>query len=612
MRAGQPFNMRYPLVEVEGSYGTIMATENWAQPRYTSSRLTKLADNMLKETTTDIVQEWTPTYDDTELMPVIFSSLGFYNIVNGSTGIAVGISSSIPQFNLKEVNSAMVKLLEDPDVSFDDIVCYPDFATGATIINRDEVKEALRTGYGKCIVRAKIDYDKKNHALVVKELPYGIYSNKICNKIESLVSKDENFGIININDLSAEKADLRIYLDKGVDPEEMKEKLYQKTSLQDTFKINMMMLEDGRFPRLFTWKEALSQHLEHEKRTYRNMYYNMREKRKARLSIVEGMLLAIAKVDEVIEVIKSASSTSAANKNLQKLLEVNEQQAKAILEIKLSRLAKMETKKYRDEKKTLESEIKELTAILESEDLLKKKMIERFDKVSKEFGDARRTEITQQEVRKLSEMPSVVKDVAVLYTDKGYIKKVLLSDYKPQKSDTLVYKGPDDEMMYLISSLGKAYRLKTSSLRFNDNGDKGQAFGALLKMEQNETINSVCTDAVEHDEMFVIVSSNNKIKAVNWKDVFGTMQMPSGMECYPEAETVVFSDVCSPDGFISIETDKNVCLQVRFDDIRPQGKKGTGVKAMRLRDGENIVNAWYSRKKDDKFFGNRGVCGKRI
>ena len=181
MRSGQPFSMRYPLVEVEGSYGNQTETGNWAASRYTSSRLSTLANYLIQETDKYSVDEWVDNYDDTAQYPRVLSSLGFYNIVNGSFGIAVGLASSIPQFNLKEVNQALIKLLKNSDVDDDEIVCLPDFATGGIIINKDEVIESLKKGTGKAaIIQAKIDYDSKEHCLIVSELPYGVYTNTVC------------------------------------------------------------------------------------------------------------------------------------------------------------------------------------------------------------------------------------------------------------------------------------------------------------------------------------------------------------------------------------------------------------------------------------------------
>ena len=213
MRAGQPFSYRYPLIEVEGSYGTLLSSGSWAAPRYTSSRLSPLAEYLFKDIEKDTIKEWRDNYDDTEQYPMVLPSKGFFNLVNGGYGIGVGLASSIPQYNLKELNNALIKLLWNPDISFDEIYCAPDFATGAILLNANEVKESHKNGRGKaCKLRAIIEWDSSERCLNVTEIPYMLYTETICKELEEILNSEENPGIERFNDLTGEKVYIKIYL----------------------------------------------------------------------------------------------------------------------------------------------------------------------------------------------------------------------------------------------------------------------------------------------------------------------------------------------------------------------------------------------------------------
>ena len=294
MRSGQPFAMRYPLIEVEGSYGNLMESGNWAASRYTSSRLSEISESLFNDIKKETILEWRDNYDDTEQYPSVLTSKGFYNIVNGTMGIGVGAASSIPAFNLNDVNKALIHLLWNPDCSFEEIYCAPDFATGAILLNEEEVKESLKNGTGfACKLRAIIDYDTKERVLIVKEIPYGVYTNTICKELEDILNGDENPGIDRFNDLTGEKPLIKIYLKRNASPEKVLRYLYKKTSLQSHYGINMTMLKDGRFPQVFSWKAALTEHLRHEKEVYIRGFNFDLKKIKARLHIVEGIIIGI-------------------------------------------------------------------------------------------------------------------------------------------------------------------------------------------------------------------------------------------------------------------------------------------------------------------------------
>ena len=464
MRSGQPFSLRYPLVEVEGSYGNQTETGNWAASRYTSSRLSPLANYLIDETDKYTIDEWADNYDDTEQYPRVLSSLGFYNIVNGSFGIAVGLASSIPQFNLKEVNDAMIALLKDPDIDEDKIICLPDFATGGTIINKDEVIESLKKGTGKAaIIQAKIDYDEKDNCLVVSELPYGVYTNTICTELEKLAEKDDNFPIVRINDLTGEQVCIKLYLNKISKPQDIIEYLYQNTSLQSSYSINLTMLREGRFPQVYRWKDALIEHLQHESNVYTKMYQHLIAIYTDKLYTFAALIKAVQRIDEVVNIIKQASSTKEANKALQELLQIEEKYAKAILDMRLARLTKLELESLIDERDKVFAEKQRIANILSDKDLFIAEMIKRFKEVSKKFGDNRRTQVIQKEIvaPQKTKKEKAVESVVVCYTDNGYIKSIPAAKYRPVSGNLGCIETTTDGYIQIYNTK-KVYRLNLS------------------------------------------------------------------------------------------------------------------------------------------------------
>ena len=483
MRNGQPFSMRYPLVEIEGSSGNLIETGNWAASRYTSSRLSPLAAHLFEDIKKDTITEWRDSYDDTEQYPAVLPTKGFFNVVNGTMGIGIGLASSIPSFNLKDVSNALIKLLWNPDAKFEELYCPPDFATGGFLINEDEVKESLKNGQGKsCKLRSKIEYSEKDHCLIVTEIPYGVYTNTICSQLDKIIypdPKDEkpllNPGINRFNDLTGETPNIKIYLEPFADPNDVINYLYQKTSLQSHYGINMTLLEKGRFPKVFTWKGLLSEFLDHQKEVFlRGFNYDLNELKK-RLHIVEGLLKAIDIIDEVITAIKSSENNSAAKGNLKEKFGFSEEQATAILNMRLSRLAKLESDKYKKEQEELNKNISAITAIVEDEELLFKEIEKEITIISNKFGDGRRTKVVtldEEESRLLYfttdgkcalTKPKFAKVVAKEFSSAdSYLgvttKGVVHMMYEiPGRSKQVFKVDPNDEIIYASSFTPDSY-----------------------------------------------------------------------------------------------------------------------------------------------------------
>lgn len=289
IRAAKPFAYRYPIEEAQGAYGTPVAPDDHSASRYVEMRSGEIADYFFDGLKKNAVAEWYWNYDDTEQIPSVLPSIGFWNIVNGCSGIAVAMATSVPQFNLKEVNEALIKIIENPEVDFDKIYCAPDFATGGTITNAKEVKESLRYGKGSSIrLKAKLEYFPDQNMIKATELPYGVYTNTVIGQIKSLTEENENYGIERVIDHTKKEADIRIYLAKGTNANKMISKLYKDTSLENWFAVNMIMLDRGRFPKVFGWREACDAYITHIRECKRREINFDLDKALARENVVDG------------------------------------------------------------------------------------------------------------------------------------------------------------------------------------------------------------------------------------------------------------------------------------------------------------------------------------
>lgn len=389
IRSGKPWAMRYPLYEAQGSVGTLMDADSHAAPRYVEGRISSLGALFFKNIDKETIDDWRENYDNTEFYPGVLPSLGFWNVCNGTSGIGTGVASSIPQFNLREMNTALIEMLWGRAYKLP----MPDFATGGTLLNASEVERSLREGQGAaCKLRAKIQYNEKERKFCVTEIPYATYTNTICKELEALEA-DEESGIDTHNDGTGVSVDLEIYLKKNAKPEEVLTLLLSKTSLQNTFSINLVMLENGRKPRLYTLPEAMQAHLDHEITMYTRAFSFDKKQAEKRVHILDGYLVVFANVEEVIQVIKNSADKADAANNLVANFALDHIQAEAILKLTLARISHLEVDKYIREREELLKRIEELETILSTKELLYKEVEKGLREVMIKFGDNRRTEL---------------------------------------------------------------------------------------------------------------------------------------------------------------------------------------------------------------------------
>jgi DNA gyrase subunit A len=597
MRAGQPFAMRYPLVEVEGNYGNLIESGNWAAPRYTESRLSSFSNLLFSDIEKEVIQEWRNNYDDTKQYPSVLASKGFYNIVNGTVGIGVGAAASIPSFNLSEVNNAMVKLLQNPDIDFDEIYCRPDFPTGGIILNEDEVKESLKNGRGKsCKIRSVVEFDPEESCLIVREIPYGVYTNTICGELEHILNNDDKHGIERFNDLTGKQPCIKIYLTKKANPAQVLRFLYKNTSLQSYFGINMTMLENGRFPRVFGWKEALQSHISHEKEVYRKGFEFDLKKINSRIHIIEGILIALANINEVVETIKKSASTIEASKKLQINFLLSEQQAKAVLEIKLSRLAHLEVEKLQKEKNELEKEKERLENILNNEELLNQELINGWNEVAKKFGDARRTKVLNIE-KEDDEEPIEKKQLVIYLTNLNniyaYEDSMLISQRrggvgtKLKLSSNEFIKQTITETNYnnllAFTDKGKVYNLILDEVELNVK----TPISSIIELEDGEIVSTLISDeGAVNSEYILFITKNGTVKKTELKEY--RFKKNGGISAIKLRENDYIKNVflINTNDCVGIASKNGYFVYFSTNEIPSTGRTTIGLKGINLKEDE--------------------------
>ena len=610
MRVAQPFATRYPLVNVKGNVGTLISSGNYAAARYTKSRLSPLGEYIFQSIEKETIQEWREGIDESKHYPAITPSKGFYGICNGSTGIGIGMASSIPQYNLREMNKALEHLLLNPDCSFDDIYIAPDFATGAILLNESDVKESMKRGTGfACKLRSVVDFDKKERCFVVTEIPYGVYTNTICGELEAIINSEENPGVDRFNDLTGKTALIKIYLTKRANPDKVLKYLYKNTSLQSHYSINFTMLDNGRFPKVFTWKEMLQAHINHEKEVYRRGFEFDLRKIEDRLHIIEALLKVIASIDEVIQTIKTSESTSKARERLMKEYLLDEVQAKAVLDIKLSRLAHLEVEKLKSEKSKLEKDRDFIYNIIRNEELFNQELIKGWREVASKFGDDRRTQVLniskeddepkekQELLINLSNQNNIyVTTVSTLYTQK---RGGVGNKFKMSKGEYVVAtaSGTNLDTVLLFSNQGNCYHITPGELPF----EEVIPIESLVELNSNEQIKDLVFLNKKNKAEFIIfftkkgILKKSKLSEYNIRRKSGVKAL--NLDKDDEIVSILFVN----NERVGMMTARGQFIMCETKDIRAIGRVARGVKGITLNTGDELVCAQVINNNTKEF-----------
>ena len=604
IRMGKPFAMRYPLEDVQGSYGNQMENDNEAASRYVEMRLSPLGTHLFTSIEKNTIDEddWRENYDGTEKYPAVLPSIGFYNLIQGSTGIGVALASSIPQFNLREMNEALVKLLWDKDVSFEELNLMPDFATGATIINGDEIKESLKNGIGPAIkIRAKLENDYENNQIIVTELPYGVYTNTICQQLTKAIEENPDCGIVKFLDLTGLTPLIKITLAKGVNFGKVKDFLYKHTSLQSYFSVNMVMLKDGKVPQVFGLKEAMLEYLEHSKKVLERQIKFDLAKAQARLEIVEGYLKALSIIDEIVALIKAQTNSAAACAALMNVYNFSERQAKAILDLKLNRLVNMEITKIQEEKESLEKNIAYYNLLLTDKHEFLSVIENDLKKIAQLYGDDRRTIITN-----ISEEAPIVEETAIIVyiSTSGAIIAKKMDEVNTQQRRTVgdkikfanrndgIWKtiaGKTTEQMLVFTNLGKSYSLKLSDIPLNEEIYINQ----LLNLKTGEhIINTLSFDSAKKCQYVVFATKKGIIKKTRINEYLSSTRK-SGLVALKirEDDTLISTQmIVNSNDKILLATKNGKYLLLEQDDFSSTARQTIGIKGINLGENNELID----------------------
>lgn len=600
MRAGQPFAMRYPLVEVKGNGGTLLSSGNWAAPRYTETRLSKLSAFLFDDIDKDTIDDWRDNYADNEQYPAVLPTKGFYNLVNGTSGIGIGMASSVPQYNLKEINDALIYLIDHPDCSFEEIYCAPDFATGAILYNESDVKESMKNGTGSaCKLRSVVEFDPQDRCFIVTEIPYGVYTNTICGQLEEIVNGEENPGIERFNDLTGTTPLIKIYLSKKANPDKVLRFLFKNTSLQYHYSINFTMLDNGRYPKVFTWKNMLQAHIDHERIVYRKGFEYDLNKIKNRIHIIDGLLICLASIEEVVKTIRNSISTSAASVALQKNFLLDEAQAKAVLDMKLSRLAHLEVQKLEKEKEELQNKAAGIEKILNNEELFKEEIKKGWREVAQKFGDSRRTKIL--DIEKEDEEPTEIKTLIVNITNQNNMfvsegsslmvqrRGGVGNKFKLNKGEFIISTSVAEtsDLILFFTNKGNVYPYTASSLPI----DEKVSVEMLINIKSYENICALTSFNKKNSKRNIIFFTKKGMLKKSLLEEYN-VKRAGGMRALDLSDG---DEICSVlftnEEKVGMLTAAGQFIICETKDIRPIGRTAKGVKGIKLNDGDELVSA---------------------
>lgn len=606
VRMAQDFAMRYPLIDGQGNFGSIDG-DSPAAMRYTEARLAKIGEDMMQDLYKDTV-DFQPNYDDKDLEPTVLSTRIPNLLVNGATGIAVGMATNMPTHNLGEVIDGCVAYIDNPDITVDELMQYvkgPDFPTGAYIYGLSGVREAYETGRGRIIMRAKTEIESTptHDKIIVNEIPYNVNKKELIESIAALVTEKRIEGISNVNDES-DKDGMRIVIDLKRDANSgvVLNKLFKMTQLQFAFCVNSVALVHGR-PKVLTLKDCIQYFCEHRHDvTIRRTKYELK-KAQERAHILEGLIIASDNIDEVVQIIKTSKTVEEARERLQERFGLDEIQSKAIVDMRLSQLTGLQQDKLRAEYEDLLKLIDYLKQILVDDDLCKKIMKDELIEVKEKYSDERRTVIVPAAGDFNPEDFYADDEMVITISHCGYIKRTPLTEFRAQARGGIGIKGSDtkDEdfiehiynttnhnSMLFFTEKGRCYWLKVYEIPEAGRQSKGRAIQNILNLDADNKITSFINVRSLDDKEFVnshnliFLTKNGTVKKTCLEAYSRPRQLGVNAINLEEGDSVV--SVCLTDGKqeIIVATRNGKAIRFPEETIRPMGRVATGVRGVRL------------------------------
>lgn len=604
VRMGKPFAMPYPLEELQGNMGNQVDPENHAAGRYLECKLSELGTMLFDGIKKNAIEEWYWNYSDTIQLPRVLPSYGFYPIVNGTLGISVGLSTSIPSTNLREVNEAIIKLIENPNVDFDEIYCPPDFPMGGTIINGREVKESMREGCGKAVkIRSKIEYNADDNTLIATEIPFSVYTHTIDAELEEIINNDEKSGIKKFIDATNDDgAKIIIYLEKGANPRKIINHLYKETSLEYYYGINFIMLDNGRFPRVFPWRDALNAYITHIRSCKRREIQFDLDKALARENILNALIVAAANIDEVVSIIRSSSNPSEASIKLIERFKFNEEQTKAILAMKLSALTKVDSIKLNDELEEIKRKIEELNYLLMNSQALDSKLIEILREVANKFGDQRRTKIMNIVEKDENEEVEIQEDdVAVMLFDNNSLRVVKTEELngakkgrkgvniKPPKNANLINTLYTTNLgsIAAFTNQGRMYGFSLSDLEY---GQDYSVYELIQLQDEEKVLTLIDNNSFSSFKYILFITKQGLIKKSKTSEYNTRAKKGQVAIKLKDDDSIVNVFLSSNEkDRIMIASNSGYSVFYNHSDIAAIGRASQGIKAIKMKDDEYVV-----------------------
>ena len=611
VRMAQDFSMRIPLVDGQGNFGSVDG-DSPAAMRYTEVRLSRISSEMLEDLDKETV-EFYPNYDGGELEPSVLPTKVPNLLLNGSSGIAVGMATNIPPHNLGELLDAVVAQIRDPDITVDrliEIMPGPDFPTGGFVSGHDDIRSAYATGRGIVRMKAKVRIEKQKKGdrdvIIVTELPYQVNKARLAQKIAELVREEKIKGISDIRDES-DREGIRLVIDVkgGEHAQVVLNQLYKHTQMYTSFGIIMLALVRNQ-PKVLSLKELLAHFIEHRKEVItRRTQYELR-KAEERLHILEGFKIALDNLDEIVELIKGSESPAAAKAGLVRTFLLSERQAQAILEMRLQRLTALERDKILEERRELIATVAKLREILGSEKLILGLAVEELTELREKFGDVRRTEIVEDVGEMSIEDLITDEEMVVTTTYGGYIKSIPLSVYRNQRrggrgrtgmstrdTDFVndLFTASRHNSILFFSSFGRCYWLKVYQVPESSPAARGRAMVNLLNLDKGEKVAAVLPVKDFSDDVSIVMATRNgtvkktKLKAYSNPRVGGIIALN-----ILKGDELVGAALASEEDEVLLTSRNGQAIRFKGTDVRNMGRVSIGVKGISLREGDEVVS----------------------
>jgi DNA gyrase subunit A len=612
VRMAQVFSLRYPLIDGQGNFGSIDGDPPAAM-RYTEARMDGVTVEMMADLDKETV-DLQPNYDERLMEPTVLPSRFPNLICNGSDGIAVGMATSLPPHNLREVAAAIRAVLDDPRVPLGELcelVRGPDFPTGGIIMGRTDVLRAYSTGRGRCVVRAKYQVEeiRSKEQLVFTEIPYQVRKSAIIEKIVELVKEGDRLtGISDLRDESdRDGIRLVVELKKGEDPQVIVNQLFQFTPLQTTFSIINLAIADGR-PKTLTLRGLIDHYIDHRKDVIRRRTKFLLRKAEERKHIVEGLRIAIDAIDEVIRIIRAATDPDEAKAGLIAAFKLSPAQAQAIVDMRLARLTGLEREKLEEEFAALVAEIKDLLDILNREARVVSIIRTDIDEIEKAYGDERRTEISLEEVEGNFDIEELITEemMAVTFSRAGYVKRTKLEEYRAQgrggrgvkgseakEGDVLrsIFVANTHDYILCFSNHGKVYWLKVYQVPEGSRTSQGRAIRNLLPLEESETVHTVLRVKAFDAESSVFFATKNGTVKKTMLDAFSRPRT-AGIWAIElsEGDELVSVGLARPGDSIILGTASGKAIHFDEKAARSMGRQARGVRGIKLKGDDRVVD----------------------